>query len=263
MSSLSPDSLFHFTPCLNNLIGILDKTFYPRYCYEKFELTRRMTQSKSQPLIEWVNLIDAAIPMVCFSDIPLSQLMSHIGIYGKYGLGMSKEWGIREGLNPVIYFNKNSHLAKKINVLIDSPFMKGDSTAQAYRGIVRYLKPYMGTLYRGGRSVKENVRFYDEHEWRYVPDENILIANDIKTGIPPHIYQNQVKLANANRKLEKDKTKLSFNANDIKYIIINEEGQINNMVKELRNIKGDRYDNDTIDRLISRIITVKQIENDF
>ena len=94
-------------------------------------------------------------------------------------------------------------------------------------------------------------------------DGNILIANDIKTSIPPCIYQNQVKLANANRKLETDKTKLSFNANDIKYIIINEEGQINNMVKELRNIKGARYDNDTIDRLISRIITVKQIENDF
>ncbi len=256
MSRLSPDSLFHFTPCLNNLLGILDKTFYPRYCYENFELTRRMTQ-----LIEWVHLIDAALPMVCFSDIPLSQLMSHIEIYGKYGLGMSKEWGIREGLNPVIYFNKNSHLAKKIHaLLIDSP---GDSTAQAYRGIMQYLKPYKGTLYRGGRPVKENVRFYDEHEWRYVPDGNILIANDIKTSIPPHIYQNQVKLANANRKLETDKTKLSFNANDIKYIIISEEGQINNMVKELRNIKGDRYDNDTIDRLISRIITVKQIKNDF
>lgn len=258
MSRLSPDSLFHFTPCLNNLLGILDRTFYPRYCYENFELTRRMTH-----LIEWIQQIDAAFPMVCFSDIPLSQLMSHIEIYGKYGLGMSKEWGIREGLNPVIYFNKNSNLVKTISALTDNPFMKGDPTAKAYRGIMQYLKPYKGTLYRGGCSVKKNVRFYDEHEWRYAPDGNILIANDIKTSIQPHIYQNQVKLANANRKLETDKTRLSFNANDIKYIIINEEGQINNMVKELRNIKGDRYDNDTIDRLISRIITVKQIENDF
>lgn len=262
MSRLSPDSLFHFTPSLNNLLGILDKTFYPRYCYEKFELTRRMTQSKKQPLIEWVNLIDAAIPMVCFCDIPLSQLMSHIEIYGKYGLGMSKEWGIREGLNPVIYFNKNSHLINKINKLLDSPDMMGESTAQAYSGIMRYMKPYEGTLYRGGLSVNENVRFYDEHEWRYVPDSNILNENKIK-AIPLHVYQNQVQLAKANRKLETDKTKLSFSADDIKYIIINEEGQINNMVNELIIIKGDRYDNDTIDRLISRIITVKQIENDF
>ena len=258
MSRLSPDSLFHFTPSLNNLLGILDKTFYPRYCYENFELYRHMTK-----FIEWVQIIDAALPMVCFCDIPLSQLMSHIEIYGKYGLGMSKEWGIREGLNPVVYFNKNSHLVKNINALKDSPFMKGDSNAQAYRGITHYLKPYEGTLYRGGRSVKENVRFYDEHEWRYVPDSNILITNDIKTSIPLNLYQSHVWLTNENRKLETDRTKLSFNANDIKYIIINEEDQINNMVKELRNIKGDRYDNDTIDRLISRIITVKQIENDF
>ncbi len=171
MSRLSPDSLFHFTPSLDNLLGILDKTFYPRYCYEKFELANHMTQS-----IEWIQIIDASLPMVCFCDIPLSQLMNHIETYGKYGLGMSKEWGIGEGLNPVIYFNKNSHLIKKINKLLglDSPDMMGESTAQAYSGIMRYMKPYEGTLYRGGRSVNENVRFYDEHEWRYVPDSNII-----------------------------------------------------------------------------------------
>ena len=70
MSRLSPDSLFHFTPSLDNLLGILDKTFYPRYCYEKFELSRHMTHS-----IEWIKKIDAALPMVCFCDIPLSQLI--------------------------------------------------------------------------------------------------------------------------------------------------------------------------------------------
>ena len=130
MSRLSPDSLFHFTPCLNNLLGILDKTFYPRYCYENFELTRRMTQ-----LIEWVHLIDAALPMVCFCDIPLSQLVNHIRIYGRYGLGMSKEWGIRERLNPVIYFNKNSHLAKLLSVIVNNLLWGSDSTAHCVSGV--------------------------------------------------------------------------------------------------------------------------------
>ena len=102
MSSLSPYSIFHFTPSLDNLLGILKNTFYPRYCYDEFDLIDNDTQS----------FIEDAIPMVCFCDIPLSQLMNHINTYGKYGLGMSKEWGIREGLNPVIYFNRNSYLAK-------------------------------------------------------------------------------------------------------------------------------------------------------
>jgi len=253
MSRLSPDSLFHFTPSLDNLLGILKNTFYPRYCYEEFELIDNDAQS----------FIEDAIPMVCFCDIPLSQLMSHIKIYGRYGLGMSKEWGIREGLNPVIYFSKNSHLAKLLSVIVNNLLWGSDSTAQAFHEAMVYTKPYEGTLYRGGRSVKENVRFYDEHEWRYMPGRNIMITNDIEPSIQAHIHRNPVELANANRKLETDKTRLSFNANDIKYIIINDERQINNMVEALRYIKGSRYDSNTIDRLTSRIITVKQIQNDF
>ena len=253
MSRLSPDSLFHFTPHFANLLGILENTFYPRYCYEEFNLIDNDAQS----------FIEDAIPMVCFCDIPLSQLMSHIQTYGRYGLGMSKEWGIREGLNPVIYFNKNSHLAERISVITNSLIWRNDSTAKAFKETMLYMKPYKGTLHRGGRSFKENVRFYDEHEWRYMPDESIMTTNNIETSIQAHIYRNPKELADANRKLETDETKLSFNANDIKYIIINNEDQINKMVEALRRIKGSRYDSDTIDRLTSRIITVQQIQSDF
>jgi len=48
MGRLSPDSLFHFTPNLANLLGILKNTFYPRYCYEEFDLVDR----SQQPFIE-------------------------------------------------------------------------------------------------------------------------------------------------------------------------------------------------------------------
>ena len=253
MSRLSPDSLFHLTPSLDNLLGILDNTFYPRYCYEEFDLIDNDAQSFSED----------AYPMVCFFDIPLSQLMSHINTYGKYGLGMSKQWGVRKGLNPVIYFNKNSHLAKTLSVITNNTLWRNDPTAQAFHETMLYMKPYAGSLYRGGRSVKENVRFYDEHEWRYMPDRSIMRTNNIELSMQAHIYRNTEELANANRKLETDKTRLSFNANDIKYIIINGEDQINHMVEALRAIKGRKYDSRTVDRLTSRIITVRQIRNDF
>ena len=57
----------------------------------------------------------------------------------------------------------------------------------------------------------------------------------------------------------------AFGADDIKYIIISDENEINGMVRDLRNIKGaiHKYDEDTVDRLTSRIITVKQIRSDF
>ncbi|HUW45110.1 MAG TPA: abortive infection system antitoxin AbiGi family protein [Dehalococcoidia bacterium] len=253
MSRLSPDSLFHLTSCFENLLGILDNTFYPRYCYEEFNLVDKDKQQFAED----------AFPMVCFCDIPLSQLMNHIEIYGRYGLGMTKEWGISKGLNPVIYFNKNSHMANRLSVVTNGLLWDTSPIAQAFYEVMLYMKPYKGILYRNGRVTKENIRFYDEHEWRYVPHRSVLKKNKIELSIQRHIYQQPEKLADANKKLETDETRLSFKADDIKYIIIEEERQINEMIGNLRDIKGSRYDSDTIDRLASRIITVKQIEGDF
>lgn len=253
MSILSPDTLFHFTPSFNNLLGILKNTFYPRYCYDEFDLIDNDSQQ----------FLEDAIPMVCFCDIPLSLLTKHVDTYGKYGLGMTKEWGLRKGLNPAIYFNKNSYLAMNFSVLTNDLIWKNTQTAKAFSEIMGYMKSYEGTLYRDGRTINDNVRFYDEHEWRYVPDTSILSSNCIELNIQKHKYMNPKELADANHKLETETTRLSFNADDIKYIIIEDEDQINKMVKELRGIKGSRYDKDTVDRLVSRIITVEQIKNDF
>lgn len=252
MSILSPNTLFHFTSSLNNLIGILKDTFYPRYCYDEFALVDNDSQ----------RFIEDAIPMVCFCDIPLSLSINHINTYGQYGLGMTKEWGLRKGLNPVIYFNKNSHLAIKFSVLTNELIWKRTLPAQAFHEIMGYIKPYEGTLYRNGRDVKENVRFYDEHEWRYVPDRSILSDNGIETSLQRHIYLNQKALREANHKLEMEATRLSFNADDIKYIIIKGEDQINIMITRIRDIKGSRYNKDTVDKLVSRIITVRQLKED-
>jgi hypothetical protein len=253
MSILSPNTLFHFTPSLSNLLGILENTFYPRYCYDEFDLVDNDSQ----------RFIEDAIPMVCFCDIPLSLLMNHINTYGQYGLGMTKEWGLRKGLNPVIYFNKNSHLATKFSELTNSLLWKRTLAGQAVNEIMGYIKPYEGTLYRNGRDVKKNVRFYDEHEWRYVPDISTLNDKGIETFLQRHMYLNQEALREANDKLGMEATRLSFSAEDIKYIIIEDEDQINTMIKRVRAIKSRRYNEDTVDKLASRIITVRQIKEDF
>jgi NACalpha-BTF3-like transcription factor len=252
MSRLSPNSLFHFTPDYENLLGILKNTFYPRYCLEQFDLVDNDHQ----------HFVEDAIPMVCFCDIPLSQLMSHIDTYGNYGLGMTKEWGIRKGLNPVIYFSKNSNLAKKLNILTNKSVWQNDENSRAFHEVMLYFKPYEGTLYRGGKT-KQRVRFYDEHEWRYTPDRSNLAIKNIKMSLQKHVYRDTIQLANENQKLETDLTRLDFTADDIKYVIIKTEEEINGMIEALTRIKGNRYDRDTLNRLTSRIITVEQIQEDF
>ena len=49
---------------------------------------------------------------------------------------------------------------------------------------------------------------------------------------------------------------------DIKYIIINNFGELDFVIKELKRIDG-KYNQGEIERLISRIITVEQIKEDF
>lgn len=86
MSNISPNSLFHFTPKLEYLIEIFKRGFQPRYCFEDLKLN----DSRS------IRGFNFGIPMTCFCDISLGQISNHINTYGGYGIGMTKEWGIKK-----------------------------------------------------------------------------------------------------------------------------------------------------------------------
>ena len=51
---------------------------------------------------------NVAIPVVCFCDIPLSRISDHIGFYGNFGIGLTKEWAMSNGLNPLLYVSSTS-----------------------------------------------------------------------------------------------------------------------------------------------------------
>jgi len=86
-------SLFHFTKSMDVLQTILKEGFWPRYCLED-------VQWQGHDTYEFV-----AYPMVCFCDIPISRISEHVGFYGSYGIGLTKQWGIKNNLNPVFYFS--------------------------------------------------------------------------------------------------------------------------------------------------------------
>ena len=97
---LSSNSLIHLTENKEALKGILQNNFKVQYCLEKIT-----TMGGSFQL---------AIPMVSFCDIPLSEIKNHISKYGKYGLGLNKDWAIRNKLNPILYIEKGSELGNRI-----------------------------------------------------------------------------------------------------------------------------------------------------
>jgi Putative abortive phage resistance protein AbiGi, antitoxin len=248
--ALYPDILFHFTT-KQSLENILSETFKVSYARERIHGGRKRKEF--------------AVPMVSFSDLRLSELKKNIGTYGKFGIGMTKEWAIRKGLNPVMYASKESLFTANFISGIEDLFKlvakSNDTTGRfetAYNNTIntlRYIKNYKGDLIRPDKPIMRNYVFANEREWRYVPP----ISDDYLAFVSIDRIETSEQKAEFNSQVEH--LKLSFQPDDIKYLIVETESDINPLITHLRQVKN-RFLADTLDRLASRILTYEQIEND-
>lgn len=248
--AVSSNTLFHFTSKLEYLINILTNNFRPRYCLEMF--------SSLSPLS-----LDFAFPMTCFCDLPLSNTGKHLATYGNYGIGLTKEWGMRKGLNPVLYIQKDSDLFKAINrsTMAFALLLKdGDVAEKLVEGLINlqfFTKPYTGDFLRGGKVVK-NVRFYDEREWRFVPKPDNNEYYRMKSSVFENIHLRE----ESNRSLPVS-AMLEYEPDDVRYIIVDREDEILQTVDDILQIKGSKYSDDQLKLLTTRIISAERIREDF
>ncbi|MDY0904071.1 abortive infection system antitoxin AbiGi family protein [Pedobacter sp. CFBP9032] len=242
---LSSNSIMHFTNSADSLKGILKEGFRVKYCLENVETPN--------------GALHYSIPMVSFCDIPLSEMKAHILKYGGYGIGLKREWAQLNGLNPVLYIDSKSTLGAGFHTSFYSMFKDKKISELTeiddnFVDVIRYMKNYEGKLIRG--SV-ENLayRFADEKEWRYVPGRKlapqILIRGTVLTP------ERKLKLNNNISGL-----RLPFEPKDIKYIIINDDSEIGEIIDCLRSAFSNSSLMD-IERLFSRITTTEQIITDF
>lgn len=301
MSRLSANTLFHFTP-RQYLLDKFERGFAPRYNQEfdpdldgeffnRHNKVHNVNLKTGEEKIEKLSHHPTYIPMVCFCDIPMSSLEFHMSVYGKYGIGLRKEWGEEQALNPVMYVNENStffrilsglfmfnditylmtnnNVVKELKLLQDAQYplesiiniveLLRYSRMQAVTIrdlIMGHLKPRVSKgMYRG---KFENYSYYDEKEWRYVPH---LTSTEI-----PQFVQGQLsidQLDDLNYKV-KDKA-ITFKADMVKYIIVEKEGDIDFVINGLRDIKRrtGKFTEEDINLLVTKIITSKQIREDF
>lgn len=221
--TISSNTLFHFTDKVENVINILENEFRPHFCLEDLNIIT--------PDLSYRVELEFAIPMVCFCDIPLSQARVHMKTYGEYGIGLSKEWGKLNKICPILYVHENSAIpfgVRKMlekgvefflmdNVHVDMPLTNIKYIAKIVDELDRiesFIKPYEGRLWRNGKYSSGKIRFYDEREWRFVPE---LPEDFSSSRLTKAEFIDEEKKDSANEK-SREKCVLKFEPSDIKYI---------------------------------------------
>lgn len=248
--AISTNSVIHYTEKFDNLKGIIStQGFRLKYC---LEILNRPPNKN----------LALAIPMLSFCDIPLSEVKNHIESYGSYGIGLTKDWAKNTGLNPVLYLEKHSNITKHISdqftriADLQKTSNKDVTLQNEFINFISYCKNYEGKLIHG-KINDENYRFYDEREWRFVATKNHLKgASRIIAG------KDYIKAkTDYNNKIKDCIIKFSFN--DISYIIVENENEIPEILTVLNDIYEDSCTSKDLKILSTKIITKKQICNDF
>ncbi len=212
--------------------------------------------------------------MISFCDIPLTRVTDHVKKYGSYAIGLTTDWATKNKLNPVLYIEKKSNLANGLFKVLNfiqkgdwhNSIENDDEVMEFYNNlfkgsmnIIYSLKNYKGRLVRNGKD--QDYKFYDEREWRYLP-----IIDDSDSAEYPDIYWeddfNNLKI-DFPRKPYFNRYVVKFNATDIKYLVVENEKDVSKIMIELRSIDNLYSNHHDYELLLTKFITLKQIEEDF
>lgn len=262
MSVISSNTLFHFTNSATNLIDIIKGGFKPRFCLEELGSDLFFQDSHED--------LEEAIPMTCFCDLPLSHISSHLEFYGHYGIGLSKEWGMENGLTPITYIHpKSTQLLylKKIGKQIFSDYIEdieniepSENPIFTFCEISAFFKSYEGQMWRNNKYIDK--RFYDEREWRFVPfaaDGGYYQKHDYR--LSKEEFFNEIKKAQAND-FAGARYNLKFDCQNVKYLIVKHEKEMIALSDAL-DAMSNLYDEKQIKILKTKIVSAEQINEDF
>lgn len=200
--------------------------------------------------------------MTCFCDIHVQKISSHCSNYGSIGIGMSKVWGIKSGIQPIHYINSNSRIIKELKELFK--FDEDESNLEIvdkYKDYllehVIFIKPLQGDMYRNGEYVSTN--FHDEREWRYIP--NITEDFDLPEVISQGMLMNQTSYNSFSKGiLTYESLWLKFEYSDIRYLFLQSDEDRDEIIDFINNKLEISMKDKFI--LISKIVVLELIGED-
>jgi hypothetical protein len=206
--------------------------------------------------------------MKCFCDIPLSLVKKHIEQYGCYAIGLSKEWGMINGINPINYYNENSNFIHAIKIQYDAciDMLNTNSHNDFHDFDLNRLREALEYTFMNYKPVKIEAGsrdYYNEREWRYIPlaeDKNSIIIkkdNIKQMYLSSEIQEKKIEEYN---EVMKDYHTLNFRLEDINFIIVKN----NDEIQYLCNFFDTNYANNTYREIVkTKIIKSEDIEMNF
>lgn len=268
--------------------AIKNKALTPRYCEENIEYLDLNYKSEV--------LKKACVLQKCFCDIPLHSISkkflletrddiekldekikkeveggsTHIDFYGEYGIAFSKKWAKKRNIQPVQYINENTSLSVQLKnsfEYVSSKDSISDLVVSDIISRVSFYKPLFGEM---GRTIENKTiyffkNFYDECEWRYVPEEKKLSKCQISSVIfdkETRKFKDQIS-----NRLKDEKYRclwLEFDYQDIRYLIVPNNNARNMLIRYILGLNVDSED-EMQDKclLISKIIVLEDVKKDF
>ena len=121
-------------------------------------------------------------------------------------LVLTKEWGVRNGVSPLLYVDNQSETTKSLKKIFEE-YHKNSmhhksiwEMGQAVMRFLRFTKPYEGQFWRNGTYL-QGIRFYDEREWRFVPE--VKEEDDLAPWISKENYLDDIKRSELNEVLSR------------------------------------------------------------
>jgi len=255
MGEISTDNLYHYTNKFKWIISILEEGFKFNKCEEKLPLTGFSSSIFSHPEIV-KHLIHPEV--VCFCDIPFSLVSDHINKYGEYCIGLTKDWGMKNGITPIRYvhfdtpdlkdekfyllkasaenyYRFNNSMLQMVNqMLIDSGDFEGlsekdyQSLPKKWEKIISQMDCEYHNMITFTQLYLGNMRIYED-EW---PDR-VTGKKELH-----RFYDEREWRA---LKTHKDQTRLIFKWDDIVEIIISNKSE----QKKLTEVLINNYSIDT------------------
>jgi len=244
-----PDALFNFTKKMEWLEwSIINKRLSPRYNIEDITYLKIKGMRK------------LAFPMKCFCDINLHQIKEHLRWYGYYGLSFTKEWGLKQKIQPIQYINPKSLLASDFSISFqfaldrNSAGFSNDCLSDFVMHQLLYYKPYSGHVV----NHQKKKCFVDESEWRFIPNivipEMPLIIRDKELVKDDFLFfaNNELKTVEG--------AALRFEYSDIKYIILKTQSDFDELIEVLEKLNIEKRE---LYLLVSKIVIWNSSKGDF